>query len=389
MCKDWKLVFKKNIAVLLQRLLYWIPLKCNRIMFYAHNRQGIVDNPAFLLRYLQQYFPDHYELLWITTAPDSCTPLPNVKIVGRRSLQYFRYYIRTKIYISNDMIDEWLIKKKGQIYLTTWHGGGAYKQIGKQVCSEDSEFIKNYDKLYNRLDYFVASCKKSAEIFQSAMKLPDTIFLPYGSPRNDMFFHNTISQAAKVRNFYHISSSQKILLYAPSFFQATVSQNNMENFPKEQLLKTLSGLEEITGESWICLARHHYFTSIANDIFDFKILNGNLYHEMQDLLCASDILVTDFSSSIWDMGLQHKPVIVLQDAITKYEETDRGFFIPPEMWPYLQAKNIEDIVSVYQNFHQNEYLHDLDVHYSEMGSYENGTACKQLTALLQKLTQGS
>ncbi|MCI5640585.1 MAG: CDP-glycerol glycerophosphotransferase family protein, partial [Lachnospiraceae bacterium] len=120
-------------------------------MFYAHNRQGIVDNPAFLLRYLQQYFPDHYELLWITTAPDSCTPLPNVKIVGRRSLQYFRYYIRTKIYISNDMIDEWLIKKKGQIYLTTWHGGGAYKQIGKQVCSEDSEFIKNYDKLYNRL----------------------------------------------------------------------------------------------------------------------------------------------------------------------------------------------------------------------------------------------
>lgn len=385
---NWNLRIKKNIAILLQWLLIWFPLKSNRIMFYAHNRQGMVDNPAFLLHYLQEHFPDQYELYWISTAPNTCNAPPGIQVIGRRSFRYFYLYLRTKVYITNDMIDEWLIKKPGQIYLSTWHGGGAYKQIGKQACSSDLEFIKNYDKLYKRLDYFVASCKKSEELFLPAMELSHTIFLPYGSPRNDIFFHDTTIYEEKVRSFYKLDSDKRILLYAPSFFQETLEQDSCEILPQKDLLSALDSLETLTGDSWICLARHHYFTSIAGSIFDSKILDGNLYHEMQDLLCASDMLVTDFSSSIWDMGLQHKPVIVLQDTISKYEETDRGFFIAPEKWPYLQAKTIADIPSVYKNFNQNEYFRVLDIHYSEMGSHENGTACKQLAALLQKLTQG-
>lgn len=377
---------KKKIATLLQWLLIWIPLKSNRIMFYTHNRPGIVDNPAYLLRYLLAHYPDEYELYWVSSEPGTCHAPSGVRVVGRRSFLYFYTYIRTKIFVTNDMADEWLVKKPGQIYLSTWHGGGAYKQIGQQACLNDYDFIKNYNRLYKRLDYFVASCKKAQKIFQTAMDLQNTIFLPYGSPRNDIFFKDPSSEAKKVRAFYNLDPKKKILLYAPSFFQDTIDHGSTELLPKEELLSVLEALEKATNDSWICLARHHYFTTMASELFDDRIRNGNQYPEMQDLLCASDLLVTDFSSCIWDMGLLHKPVIVLDDAIARYKQTDRGFFIPPTQWPYLHARSIAEIPAVYEHYQRKSYLTALDDHYAFMGSYETGHACEQLAALLHRLT---
>ena len=103
-----------------QYILYFaVPLKKNRIMLYAHHRSGYVCNPGALLQYLEAKHPGQWDLVWVTEYPESLPHLPGVRICGRRSFQYFRTFIRTKVFITNDMVDENLIKKPGQLFISS------------------------------------------------------------------------------------------------------------------------------------------------------------------------------------------------------------------------------------------------------------------------------
>lgn len=132
------LKIKMWIARMCQYILYFtVPLKKNRIMLYAHHRSGYVCNPGALLRYLEANHPGQWDLIWVTEYPENLPQLPGVRICGRRSFQYFRTFIRTKIFITNDMVDENLIKKPGQIFISTWHGGGCLqKGRHKYLCGK-------------------------------------------------------------------------------------------------------------------------------------------------------------------------------------------------------------------------------------------------------------
>lgn len=110
---------KIQIARLLQYLLFFIPVKKNRIMFYANNRKGYVCNPSVLMESFWLKHPGKYELIWVTRFPETCTMRTGITVVRQRSLSYFKLFLRCGIFITNDMIDEALVKKRGQIFLTT------------------------------------------------------------------------------------------------------------------------------------------------------------------------------------------------------------------------------------------------------------------------------
>ena len=130
---------------------------------------------SFLLKH-----PGEYELIWVTRFPETCTMRTGITVVRQRSLSYFKLFLRCGIFITNDMIDEALVKKRGQIFLTTWHGGGAYKKVGKETINEDKTFAANFDKWYKRLDYFVSSCQACTDMYAEAFSLDRKIFLETG-----------------------------------------------------------------------------------------------------------------------------------------------------------------------------------------------------------------
>lgn len=80
-----------------------------------------------------------------------------------------------------------------------------------------------------------------------------------------------------------------------------------EQYDLRYLSETIDRLEEVTKNNWIVLYRSHYFREETNESLDERILDGNAYYEMQDLLYTSDLLVTDFSSCIWDFALTGAP----------------------------------------------------------------------------------
>ncbi len=86
--------------------------------------------------------------------PETCTMRTGITVVRRRSLSLFQIISALWYFFTNDMIDEALVKKRGQIFLTTRMVAVLIKKVGKETINEDKTFAANFDKWYKRLDYF-------------------------------------------------------------------------------------------------------------------------------------------------------------------------------------------------------------------------------------------
>ena len=113
-----------------------------------------------------------------------------------------------------------------------------------------------------------------------------------------------------------------------------------------------------------------------------QIKDGNAYFEMQDLLYTSDLLVTDFSSCIWDFALTGRPIILLEQRLQEYEQMDRGFFVPYETWPYLKCHNMSELADTAAAHWDEDFSSAYAKHFDAMGSFEQGDACEKIMELL-------
>ena len=99
---------------------------------------------------------------------------------------------------------------------------------------------------------------------------------------------------------------------------------------------------------------------------------------MQELISASDMLITDYSSSIWDFSLTQKPCILYTPDLSFYSHKDRGFFVPIERWPGKLCCNEEDLIETIENLNMDDCRKIAIRHQMEMVSYEYGNACEQV-----------
>ena len=211
-------------------------------------------------------------------------------------------------------------------------------------------------------------------MYAEAFGLETKQFLETGTPRNDIFFRNEIEIAARVKQFYNVPEQTHLLLFAPSF-QMTAPQK--EKYNREVLVQVARGLEEKTGEPWIILYRSHYLREEDKTEQAF-LKDGNAYYEMQDLLYAADVLVSDYSSCIWDFSLTKRPIFVMENRLAEYEKEDRGFFVPYQKWPYIKINQLEDLTTAVLNHRKDDFSSAYEKHWEEMGTFETGTACKSI-----------
>ena len=96
----------------------------------------------------------------------------------------------------------------------------------------------------------------------------------------------------------------------------------------------------------------------------------------QELLLASDVLLTDYSSCMWDFSLMKKPCFLYARDIDEYRG-ERDFYTPIESWPFPLAADNDGLEKVIAEFDEEAYRADAARHHAELGSTESGTAAKQ------------
>ena len=141
--------------------------------------------------------------------------------------------------------------------------------------------------------------------------------------------------------------------------------------------KTLS--ERFGGEWYILLRMHHFVMEQLPKISAY--IDASLYPDMQELLYASDILVTDYSSSMWDFALTGKPCFLYAPDLVQYD-LKRGFYTDIHTWPYPLAENIDELIYNFKTFNPQQYKSKISKHLDDLGNFETGKASQTIVKIM-------
>ncbi len=176
---------------------------------------------------MQERHPD-FEIIWAFKSPQNFSYLHDK---GIKTVKYLHPYflhvcLTSKFIVTNSEIPAWFPIMKRQVYINTWHGGGAYKRVGAAYQKETpgkqirAEIAREVPCTY------VSSSNAFTELTIHQSFHHDGTILSCGMPRNDMLFNNDHPELHdKIRAYYHLPSEAKILLYAPTYRESKAASD--------------------------------------------------------------------------------------------------------------------------------------------------------------------
>lgn len=383
------------IARILLRLGYIFPVRKNRILFSSYEGMQYTCNPKYLFQGIYNRFGKSFEYVWVLDNPQK---LPrqyseDVKTVKYLSPQHIYYLLTSGFIINNLGIEPIIPKRKSQTFINTWHGGGAYK-----VVSPDMNMFSKSEKFYIRhmrrirkkgTDIFLSSCKKFTEISARDFDIDLNKFLPTGMPRNDRFFCRDKTATASLRkelmSKYNIPEESLWVLYAPTFRGSHRQQACIDiDVCSPEVAKAF---KERFNRPVVFLFRSHISKEHKN-LFktDSEIQVADLtdYPDMQDLLDVTDILITDYSSSIWDYSIMGKPGFLYTPDLKEYL-MKRGFYTPIETWPYPFSETIGELCKNILSYSEKENVAKITAHQKSLGTYERGESISEVIGIIDNI----
>jgi CDP-glycerol glycerophosphotransferase len=202
--------------------------------------------------------------------------------------------------------------------------------------------------------------------------------LEKGIPRNDIFFddamHRSIRQS--ITKQYNLPENGRIVLYAPTFRRSgTIEPYRIDWSEIIPRLERMLG-----GVSVTVFLRLH--PNLIGKVDTSSLLNHpsvidmTRYHDMQELLCVGDMLITDYSSSMFDYAMLRRPCMLYATDVAQY---DRGYYFDFRELPFPLAQNQEQLVALIDNFDAELYGANLERFLKErLGLVERGVAAEEL-----------
>nr|WP_317283894.1 CDP-glycerol glycerophosphotransferase family protein [uncultured Sellimonas sp.] len=352
------------------RIVYLVPVKKNRIYLSADRGSGIRCNPLYIYRYLKKNYPGKYEYIWQYNGTGSEKDTTYVK---PGSLKDLYYMLTSKILISNDGFGSFIPKRKSQTFINTWHGGGAYKKSGVDFITDQHPVDLKINRICGKqTDIFLSSSRKFSEVMSKAKMVPPKRFLECGMPRNDFLVTGTKEDIGdKVKKYFGIDKEKKIVLFAPTYR----GEEQTAKFHSELETKgCLDALKERFGGEWVFLMRKHHF--VKSTTFD-GCINASDYPDMQELLYAADVFITDYSSTIWDYSLMFKPGFLFVPDLAQYSK-ERSFYTDPETWAFPLAKTNGELQELIRRYDEEKSAEKIKEHHRLLGYKESGHAAKKV-----------
>lgn len=352
--------------------IFWIfPVDNNKIIFTSFIGKQRSCNPLYLQKYLDLQYHNKFKCIWILK--EHTNEIDRVKSDCRFfSIGHFYHFCTAKIIIDNGGMPTYMPKRKSQYMINTWHGGGAYKDCSKSKSSKYRVKLEKYKSI--NTDLVLSSCKCFTE-----KAIPDIVLnykgeiMPCGSPRNDIFFNcDTTKVKEKICKHFNISDDKLIVLFAPTFRSNNSHSKICEFLQWKSVLKNIK--QRFKKQPIAMFRAHNYMPQYDAG----EAIDATFYPDMQELLCAADILISDYSSTIWDFSFTKKPCFLYCPDLDYYLNQDRGVYTPVETWPGVLCRTNEELEQAILNFDESKYLNKVEKHHVNLGSYENGSACEQV-----------
>lgn len=351
--------------------LFWIfPIKNNRITCVSFVGKSFSCCPKYIALYLNNKYPNRFQVIYALRDTSEIKDIANIKFVKFLSIKHLFYLHTSQVVINNGLAPTYLTKRKGQYVINTWHGGGAYKK-----AEASGDIANDYYKSKN-VDLVLSSCNSFDRIVPELVTEYTGEIMHSGMPRNDIFFGDFRRIKEKIFNYYNIKEGYKLVLFAPTY-RGKHEIDSSEVMTTDMDVKSVCEKISKRFECNVTLAvRAHYSLSGMN--LPDGCIDATFYPDMQELLCAADILISDYSSTIWDFSLTKKPCFLYCPDLDYYLNEDRGVYTPIETWPGILCRSNEELEQAILNFDEAEYVKKVEKHHADLGSYETGHACEQV-----------
>lgn len=369
-------IYVKILAVkitwFLSKIFWILPLDNNKLFFSSFDGKQYSDSPKYISDYMLKKYPE-LKIVWgfnKTLNLDKTVIDPKIICCKKGTIKYYINLYTSKQIITNDFISTTFKLRENQILLNTWHGGGTFKTIGmtrKDVTAYDKFF---YEAHANNTSAFLLSSEyfKDTVVSKSFLFSGETI--KSGLPRNAILFSNDLNIKRKVLNTYGIDDENDamVVLYAPTYRNFTLSNNVDSKYEFLDFDKCKYAFEQKFKKNVIMLNRSHH--AMNNVQIKGCYIDATNYPDMQELLIAADVLISDYSSCMWDYSIMKKPIFLYVPDLLDYKE-NIDFFMSIDKWAFSKAYNNEELINNIMQFEANKYQIGLNEYLEPLVSYEN------------------
>ena len=358
-------------------VLVRLPLNRRTVVFENHMGQSYSDNPRYVSEELQRRNAG-FDIVW-SFAGDSPPPVPaGVRTVRRNSWGYFVALARAAYWVDNQGLPANVTKPARTTYVQTWHGS-ALKRMGEDTPGFRSLPEDRRDRhraMVARWDYFLARTEHDVRTLVPALNVRGEV-LRSGYPRNDPLIQlKSPEQRAAVRRELGLPDDRVLVLYAPTFRETYAK--GRQDFTLQVDLDQMH--EKLPGH--LLLVRTHYLQRLALPAAAHTVAR-DVSHlpDITPLMVAADILVTDYSSVMFDFANTGRPMVFFAYDYDDYVHSERGvYFDLAEKAPGPLVHSGDELVQALASVHTwaPEYASRYAEFVAEFGEYDVGTAAQQV-----------
>lgn len=256
--------------------------------------------------------------------------------------------------------------------MQTWHGSKPLKYIEKDAESKLSpKYIEEAKYDGEIIDGVVVDSKMQEDVIVRTFYLNQNAeILRFGLPCNDILIKNkeNFDFYKSIRNKLNISQNDFVVLYAPTFRDNDSLEAYITDYSK--LIKKF---ENVFNKNCTFLIRMHPNVNLerVNFLSNKNIMNVSPYPDVQELVLASDCLITDYSSIMFDFLILEKIVFLYSADLSTYVN-ERGLSDAYYKLPFQRANTIEELLECIKNYDENEYLPLIKKYLEKCSDYNDG-----------------
>ena len=364
------------------------PIQNNKIVFMTFGKY--MDHGKYIAEeLLRQELP--VELVWLVNDKKETRVPQGIRMIEFRDRESLCYELATaKIWVSDVELPLAVRKRKGQIYIQTKHWAGVtlkkFYFDAPTLLTEPAK-VHHWKKDFRMIDYMITGSEFDSESCRRGFRFKKEIW-EIGSPRSDIIFRNKDIKE-KVYDYCGCKADKKLLLYAPTYRYA---QSEGSNTPEvravdldyERLLEVLR--KRFDGEWKILLRLHPAVAKYSKEMKLSKdVIDVSNYDDVQELVAAAEIMISDYSSVMFETAFAKRPVFLFTTDYQEYIEKEYDLLIGIDSLPFPRAESNEELFRCILSFDEERYRESVGSFLKAYGVNEDGNASKRAAAHIKGL----
>ncbi|MEV6600274.1 CDP-glycerol:glycerophosphate glycerophosphotransferase [Actinoplanes sp. NPDC051346] len=325
------------------RLQLRLPVDEKLALYAAYWYRGVSCNPAAIATKAAELVPG-IRTVWVVGRGREKSVPPGVEYVVAGSPAYFRALARARWLVNNVNWPNWVRKRTGSTHLMTHHGTPlkmmGMDQADHPAAAKDQNFHAQMRRA-DRWDFSVSANAHTTIAWERAYPCRYET-LEVGYPRNDRLACATAADTAAVRDKLGLAPHERVVLYAPT---------HREWLPLDRQVLDVEAFADALGRHTVLLVRAHYFAVSADQVPTRRgrIVDMSPYPVVEDLYLAADVMVTDYSSAMFDFAVLDRPLVIFAPDWAVYRELRGVYFDLMKLPPGEVATTFGDLVDVFRS----------------------------------------